>query len=197
MLLHLNIARAAIEKSLEGIDVAVLLNDNTIIGDSRNLQLTRSLREHDILLPRDGTVLATIEGLNLKTLLLRQRNLTGVETLQVGHLTTQLGQSDKSIYLISQQDGLLFTDVLLGGTNMNEEVTARDSTACRTQLTIAPTLLTTLLATALLLGLTTDLDTYLIRGNGLAIDSTMSRRNGKRTIFRSNHNIGIGDGRRA
>ena len=81
--------------------------------------------------------------------------------------------------------------MLLRSADVNEQVTARDGTACRAHLAIAPTLLATLL-TAALLGLTANLNMYLVRINGLTIDGAMSRRNGEGTILGSYDDIGIG-----
>ena len=101
LFIDLHITATAIEEGLEGVDIAVLLNDRTIISDAGNFQLTRHLGEHHILLPSDGAILAPIITFYLETLLLRQRHFTGIETLQVGHLTAQLGQADECIDLIS------------------------------------------------------------------------------------------------
>ena len=46
----------------------------------------------------------------------------GIETLQVGHITTQTGQSHKGVDLIGKEDGLLFIDALLVGADLDEKV---------------------------------------------------------------------------
>ena len=125
-LLHLHIARTSVEESLEGIDVTVLLHDNTLVGNAWNLEFSRHLREHDILLPCHRAVGLAIQRLDVELLLLRQRHLAGIETLQVSHLTIQLGQSYQRVHLISQQDGLLLADMLLRGSHLDKQVAARN-----------------------------------------------------------------------
>ena len=122
LFLDLHITRAAIEEGLKRVDVAVLLNNNTIERNAGNLQLTRNLWEHDILRPSDSTVRTTVDGLNLKTLLLGQRHLLSVETVQLGHLSFKLREVDEGIYLIGKQNRFLLKDTLLVGTHLNEEV---------------------------------------------------------------------------
>ena len=121
-LLYLDITATSIEESLKGIDIAILLHNDTLKGNARNLELSRHLREHHILTPRRRLIRTTVKGLNRETLLRRQTDLLSIKTLQVWHVPTQTGQSYKSINLIGQQDWLLFVDTLLIGTDLDKEV---------------------------------------------------------------------------
>ena len=60
-LLDLDISRTAVEERLEGVDVAVLLDDDALVGNARNLELSRHLWEHDELLPSDGLVILAVD----------------------------------------------------------------------------------------------------------------------------------------
>ena len=124
LLLHLDIAGAAVEEGLEGVDVAVLLHDDAVERQGRNLQLTRYLGEHDVLRPRHRAVGTTVDGLYLEALLLGQRHFLRMESIQVGHLSLQLCQLHQRIYLVGQQHGLLLIDALLVGTDLDEQVGA-------------------------------------------------------------------------
>ena len=64
-----------------------------------------------------------------ETFLLRQIDLLRIETLQIGHIATQLGKRYERIYLISKQNGLLFVNSLLVGTDLNKEVGTRNLTS--------------------------------------------------------------------
>ena len=66
LLLHLYVTRTAIEECLERIDITILLNHYSLEGDSRNLELASSLREHDILAPSAGAIRATVNSLDGK-----------------------------------------------------------------------------------------------------------------------------------
>ena len=136
LLLHLDIARATIEECLEGINVTILLYDDALEGDAGNLELARHLGEHHILAPRGGPIRTAVEGLNRETLLCGQAHLLGVEALQVGHITTQAGQSHKGIDLIGKEDGLLFIDAFLVGTDLDEKVGTGYLTARITDFTL-------------------------------------------------------------
>ena len=122
LLLHLHIAGTTIEERLERIDVTILLDNNTIKGDAGYLHLARHLRKHDVLAPGTGAIGPSVDRLKLETLLLGQWHLLGVEALQVGHITTQLCQRHERIYLISQQDRLLFVDTPFVGTDLDEKI---------------------------------------------------------------------------
>ena len=149
LLLNLNIARTTVEKCLERVNIAVLLYNNTLVGNARDLEFSRSLGEHHILLPGYGTIGFAIQRFYMELLLLWQGDFAGVETLQIGHLTIELGQSDQRVHLIGQQDGLLLTDMLFRSCYLDEQVTARNSGSCGTHLsgtalwvlTLCPTLL--------------------------------------------------------
>ena len=195
LLLHLDVAGTTIEEGLEGINVAVLLHYNTFVGNAGNLQFTRRLGEYDVLLPSDSSVGFTVEVLDMKLLLLRQWYFAGIEALQIGHLTIQLGQSDECIHLIGQQDGFLFTNVLLGCRHLDEEVAAGNSTAGITDFSRIALLMTALLST--LLGLTAHLDVQFVGRYRLTACRHMSSRNSKRTVLFCREDIGIGDARRA
>ena len=132
LLLDLDIAGTAVEESLEGVYITVLLHHDTVERNAWNFELARLLWKHDILAPRYRLVRAAVEHLDRKTLLSGQRNLTGIEVLQVRHLAIEVGQSDKGINLIGQQDGLLLKDTTLGGADLDEQVVARNTRACRT-----------------------------------------------------------------
>ena len=122
LLLHLYIARATIKESLEGINIAILLHDDTLEGDTRNLEFPRHLWEHHILAPCCRLIGSAVKGFNRETLLRGQTHLLRIETLQVRHVTSQTGQSHKGIDLIGQQDRFLFVDALLIGTDLDKEV---------------------------------------------------------------------------
>ena len=124
LLLHLDIAGAAVEEGLEGVDVAVLLDDDAVERQGRNLQLTRYLGEHDVLRPGHRAVGTAVDGLYLEALLLWQRHFLRVESVQVGHLALQLGQLHQRVHLVGQQDRLLLVDALLVGTDLDEQVGA-------------------------------------------------------------------------
>ena len=129
LLLHLDVARAAVEERLEGVYVAVLLHDDAVERDAGNGQFTRNLREHDILAPRHRTVRTAVDGLNLEALLLGQLYLLRVEALKVGHLALQLRQVDERIDLIGQEYGLLLVNAAFVGADLDEKVAARDVAA--------------------------------------------------------------------
>ena len=77
--LHLHIPAATIEEGLEGIDVAVLLDDRSVEGDARDLEIACHLRVHHILTPGDTAVVTTVHVLNVERLLLRHLHLLRVE----------------------------------------------------------------------------------------------------------------------
>ena len=122
LLLDLDIARAAVEEGLKGIDIAVLLHDDTLEGDRGDMELSRHLREHDVLAPGTCAVRTSVDGLYREALLLREIHLLRVEALQVGHVATELGQRYEGVDLIGEQDRLLFVNALLVGTDLDEEV---------------------------------------------------------------------------
>ena len=124
-----------------------MLYDDAIERDAGNLQLTRLLWEHDILTPSNSLIWTSVKHLNREALLCRQGYLTCIEILQVGHLTTKVGQSDKGIYLISQKDRLLFNDTTLRGADLDEQVATSNSGTCGTQLVGVILMLTTLTIT--------------------------------------------------
>ena len=130
LLLHLDIAGTSVEESLERIDVTVLLHHDALESDARNLELASHLREHHVLTPGTGAIGTPVEGLDGKALLLWQIHLLRIETLQVGHIATQLSERYEGIYLIGEQDRLLFVDSLLVGTHLDKEVGAGYLTAC-------------------------------------------------------------------
>ena len=196
LLLHLDIAGTSVEEGLEGVDVPVLLDDDALVGDAGYLQLSCSLREHDVLLPGNRAIGFAIDRLDMHLLLLRQRHLTGIETLQVGHLTVELGETDQRIDLIGQQDRFLFADMLLGGRHLDEEVGTGDSTSCRPYLAVSTLLLLLTSTLTIALGLARDPDLHLVGMDGLAINHNLCRGNGKRALLSGNNGIGIGDGRR-
>ena len=132
--MHLHITRAAIEESLDGVDIAVLLNHDTLEGDGRNLELARHLRIHDVLTPGDTTVRTAVDDLGVKHFLLWLWYLLRVEALQIGHLAVELGKVDLCIDLIGKEHRLLLVHTLLVGSDLDEEVVARDG---RTRLTHA------------------------------------------------------------
>ena len=145
LFLHLNISGTAIEESLKGVDITVLLNYDTIERNAGNLQLAGLLREHDILAPRHSLVRTAIQHLDRETLLIGKRYLASIKVLQVRHLTTQVGQSDKRVHLISQKNGLLLDDTTLRGADLDEQVATGNRRTSRTQL-IGRTLRLTALA---------------------------------------------------
>ena len=63
--------------------------------------------------------------------LLWQRNLLGVESLQVWHLAFQLCEVHLCIYLIGKEDRFLLVNSLLAGRDLDEEVAARDGRSGR------------------------------------------------------------------
>ena len=123
-LFDLNVAGAAIEEGFEGVDITILLDHNTFEGDARNLELTRHLREHDVLTPGTRAIRAPIDVLNRKTLLLREVDLLGIEALQIRHIASQLRERHQCIDLVGEQDGLLFMHTLLVGADLDEKVRA-------------------------------------------------------------------------
>ena len=68
--LHLYITATAIEEGLEGIYVTVLLDDCSVEGDARDLQIACHLRVHHILTPSNAAVVTTIHVLDVKRFLL-------------------------------------------------------------------------------------------------------------------------------
>ena len=124
LFLHFHIAGAAVEEGLEGVDVAVLLDDDAVERQGRNLQLTRYLWEHDVLRPRYRAVGTAVDGLYLEALLLGQRHFLRVESVQVGHLALQLGKFHQRVHLVGQQHRLLLVDALLVGTDLDKQVGA-------------------------------------------------------------------------
>ena len=96
----------------------------------------------------------------MELLLLWQGDFAGVETLQIGHLTIELGQSDQRVHLIGQQDGLLLTDMLFRSCYLDEQVTARNSGSCGTHL--SGTALWVLALCPTLLSLSANLDMQLV-----------------------------------
>ena len=102
------------------------------------------------MLPRHGAIGASVERLYLKALLLRQRNLTRIEALQIGHLTTERREVNEGVNFIGEQNGLLFVNATLVGTHLDKQVVARDVGASSTHL--SPTLrgLSATIATSLL-----------------------------------------------
>ena len=74
--------------------------------------------------PCDSAVGASVVGLNLKALLLWQRHFLGVESLEVGHLAVEACEVNQSIYLICEQNRLLFVNTLLVGAHLDKEVGA-------------------------------------------------------------------------
>ena len=160
LLLHLDVAGTTIEEGLEGINIAVLLHDNTFVGNAGNFQFACRLGEYDVLLPSDSPIGLSVEILDMELLLLRQWHFTGIEALQVGHLTIQLSQSDECIDFVGQQDGFLFANVLLGCRHLDEEVAAGNSTAGITDFSRTALLMTALLSA--LLSLTAYLDVQFV-----------------------------------
>ena len=136
LLFHLNITRTTIEESFKRIDIPVLLYHNTFKRDARDLQLARHLRKHHILTPCGSLIRTPIEGLYGETLLLRQIHFLGIETLQVGHITTQACQSYQRIYLICQQDRFLLVHTFLIGTHLDKEIRTGDLATCIPDLTV-------------------------------------------------------------
>ena len=195
LLLHLDVAGTSIEEGLKGIDVAVLLYDDTFVGNAGDFQFACRLGEYDVLLPSDSPIGLSVEILDMELLLLRQWHFAGIKTLQVGHLTIQLGQSDERIDFVGQQDGFLFTNVLFGCSHLDEEVAAGNSTAGITDFSRTALLMTALLST--LLGLTAHLDVQFVGRYRLTACRHMSSRNSKRTVLFCREDIGIGDARRA
>ena len=122
LLLHLDIAGATVEECLERIDVTILLDDDALEGDAGDLKLTCHLGEHHILAPCGSPIRTSVEGLNREALLRGQAHLLSVEALQVGHITTQTGQSNKGVDLIGKKNRFLFIDAFLVGTDLDEEV---------------------------------------------------------------------------
>ena len=119
----------------------------------------------------------------MELFLLRQGNLTGIETLQVGHLTVQLGQTYQRIDFIGQQNGFLLADVLLGCRHLDKEVRTGDGRP-RGAYFARSTLLVLLTATlAVASCFARDLDMQLVRLYILTTCRNMCCRDGKRTVF--------------
>ena len=129
-LMHLDITRAAIEESLDGVDIAVLPNHDTLEGDAWNLHFSCHLRIHHILTPSNSTIWFTINSFDMETLLLWQRYFLSMETCELRHLTFELCQVNESINLICEQDRLLFIHLPLIGANLYKQVSTRDCTSC-------------------------------------------------------------------
>ena len=157
------------------------------------MELTRHLGEHDVLAPGTCTVRTAVDGLYRETLLLGQIDLLRIEALQVGHVASQLGERYKGVDLIGKQDGLLFVDALLVGADLDKEVGAGDVAACIAHL--AAIIVVLALTAAATLGRSGNLDGEGIRGDALAIDHHVGRRDGKRAVLRGTDDISIGDRR--
>ena len=100
LLLHLHIAGTSIKEGLKRIYMTVLLYDDALEGDTRDLQFTRHLGEHHILAPRRGLIRPAVKRLNGERLLRRKGYFLSIETFQVGHITTQACQPHKRIHLV-------------------------------------------------------------------------------------------------
>ena len=128
-LLHLHIARTAIEEGLHGVDGAVLLHHDAAVGDGWYLEFTRHLGIHHILAPGDGLIVLASHAFQVEALLLGQWHLLHVEARQIGHLALELGQIDGGIDLIGQQHRFLLVHALLVGADLDEELVAIDRRA--------------------------------------------------------------------
>ena len=191
-LLHLDISRTAVEECLKGIDIPILHDNSTIERDCRNIEFSSHLRKHHVLAPSDSAIRSAVVCLDLETLLLRQLHFLCVESLEVGHLAVESCQLHERIYLIGEQNRLLFVHSLLVGAHLDEEVGTRYFASRSAHLrfvVISSASVLTLLSPAYC-------DFQGVRLDSLSVASYLSRRNGKRSIFVGADDIRESDGRR-
>ena len=193
LLLHLDISRPSVEERLKGVDVAILLHDDAVECYAWYLKFARYLREHHILAPCNRPVRTPIVILHLEALLLRQLYLLGVKSLQVGHLTVELGQIDKRVYLICEQYRLLFMHTLLVGANLDEKVCARYARPCGTHLLLAALLAASVAAAA---GRSAHVYLQCVGSHRLAPNRYARGRNGERAALVGAQYKGVCYGRR-